>query len=195
MKQTLFRVMSVLLWTGVTASTLPAQDEPPPSEVKIVLLGVKRDRDRKHMREGDPDDQTQNLAFEIKFENPSLEPVAGLQLEFTVVGECFVYDWKGDDLYAVLKREKLPLDLAGGEVRVVGTTPFEVSYDTTDAKFGARYFLYFLEVRDAKGRLVMIDTDKSAWLDKKKDIDAMKLRRAFNKKVETQDVKLVFRDS
>ncbi len=163
------------------------------SDARVKVMGVQRGRDKEKQPGGDSDDKIQHLGCVIKLKNESLEPVAGLQIEFTTFGECFLANVKNGELFAVLRRDKMTVDLGKVELKEVETPEFTSAYDTDHAKFGARYFAYLLVIRDSAGRLVLVDSDKSAWADKREALAGFVEKQVFTKKLEPSDAEVEFK--
>jgi hypothetical protein len=144
-----------------TASELRAQATSPPTPFE-QRVAVQAERKRSlRTAGGDFDDKRDQLTFSVKLtNNDAKQSFAHCKAAFYVFAQSIV-DRRA---YKLLGVDKVDFSLAPRGVHAFSTKEVVSQYDTTGARFGARYDGWMLVVRDDMDNIVMKKGSTPTWM-------------------------------
>ena len=160
-------------------ATVPAFDQ----RVQVEAVRSKKTR----IEGGDFDDKVDRIIFTIKFTNTDTKTAfPDCKGEFYVLAQNIV-NRKAHQLLGV---EKLSISLPVRGTQEATTAEMTTSFDTTGARFGAKYEGWVLVVRDSTGKVVMKKATTPSWLPVAEKLGTVTVKSYFDqnlKKVEVVD--------
>ncbi|MCC6352442.1 MAG: hypothetical protein IT577_01075 [Verrucomicrobiae bacterium] len=160
---------------------------------RLRIAGVVRDRDKKFTGT-DYDNAEQHLVFRIKVANEDFQDHVGLKLKFIVIGECFHHEHKNGTLFTVLRSYELPFDIPKSGTAELVTPAYVTGFDTTDAKWGARYYAHAIVVRDKDGTVCLQDSSKASWIKDYPTVEGLEPKKVWDKNFKPVEVDIFYRD-
>lgn len=172
----------------LAAFTLPASAQSPASsalEQRVQFVATRSKKTR--VQGGDFDDKTDRISFKLKFTNTDTKAsFQDLQGEFYIFAESITMK----KAYQVLGVEKFDLSLAPRASQEVTTAEVFTKFDTTDARFGAKYESWALVVRDSTGAVVMKKASLARWLGVAEKLKDLTPKRYYSADLKAIDISL-----
>ncbi len=144
-------------------------------EQRVTVEPVRKRINR--IKGGDWDDKLDRISFDVKFTNG--DPTLSFE---NCKAQLFIFAQSVMDRKAY---QLLGSDTASFSLPPRGTFTFETKevstrYDTTNAKFGAKYDSYILLVHDSAGKLLLKKSSNPQWLPNAEKIAGLKINSFYD---------------
>lgn len=155
--------------TSAQLLTAPGFDQ----RVKVEAIRSKKTR----IEGGDFDDKIDRIVFNLKFTNTDTQTAfLDCKADFYVLAQNIV----NRRAYQLLGAEKLSISLPARATQEIATAEVTTAFDTTGARFGAKYDGWVLVVYDSTGKVIMKKATNPSWLQVAEKMGTLEVKSFFD---------------